>query len=117
MQLSLWTACLLSTPLAAESERYQVLKQRVFANAYAELPRYEVTRQSFQGNSGRGTAGLAQDAKHTLSNQDNLLGPERGPKLLQANGICFAGYWEIDGKSEFEDRVYDRQIGALNITI
>ncbi len=46
-------------------------------------------------------AGLAADAKRTLSNFDDLLGPERGPKLLQANGICFSGYWEITEKSDF----------------
>ncbi len=101
MQLSLCAACFLSLPLAAESERYQLLKQRVFAEAYAELPRYEVTRRSFEGSSGGGTAGLAEDAKRTLSSHDDLLGPERGPKLLQANGICFAGYWEISEQSGY----------------
>lgn len=110
IQLSLFTVliatALFATALfAAEtegySERYELLRKQVFAVAYDDLPRYEVTRQSFQSNSESGAASLGEDANRTLTSNDDLLGPERGPKLLQANGICFSGYWEVDQDNSF----------------
>ena len=86
---------------SAESERYQLLKQNIFKEAYSELPRYQVTRKSFQSNKEESKASLEEDARRTLSDTSDLLGPERGQKLMQANGICFDGYWQINQDSDF----------------
>lgn len=99
--MAIFSTALFAADTERYSDRYERLREQVFAAAYDILPRYEVTRKSFQSNSENGSASLGEDARRTLSSTHDLLGPERGPKLLQANGICFSGYWEIDKDNSF----------------
>ena len=101
LKLSLCMALIPAIGFSAEPERYLMLKQHIFEEAYSELPRYQVTRKLFQSDAENRTASLGEDARRTLSDTSDLLGPDRGQKLLQANGICFAGYWKINQDSDF----------------
>lgn len=77
---------------------FEQLKAVIFADAYAELPQYKVTRKLFDKN---GKNQLLADAQRTLRVKDDLLDFPAGQKLLQANGICFAGTWQINGQSPY----------------
>lgn len=77
---------------------FQQLKAQVFADAYTELPQYKVSRKLFDKG---GKNQLLADAQRTLQVKDDLLEFPAGQKLLQANGICFAGTWQINGQSPY----------------
>ncbi len=83
------------------SKRYLALKQALFSNPYERLPYYKVTKALFNSGGNQPENHLLNDAKRTLASDLDLLGPERGQKLLQANGICFIGEWRIDQPSDF----------------
>jgi len=87
--------------LASGNTRYQSLKDIVFSQPYQKLPYYKVTKALFKNKDKNAESHLLQDAKRTLSDSRDLLSPERGQKLLQANGICYAGEWRINQDSEF----------------
>ncbi len=78
---------------------FHSIRSAVFADPYTELPTYKVSRSDF-GPSGSKpgnrvyTAGL-----RTLQSRADLHEFAGGQKLFQANGICFAGEWVIDGDS------------------
>lgn len=91
-----------STVSAAQSQnRYQSLKDVIFATPYDSLPYYKVSKALFKSKQKGAESRLLKDARRTLSSSDDLLGKDRGQKLLQANGICFAGEWVIDQDSNF----------------
>ncbi len=101
--LTLTIASLLNGTLARayDGNSYDSIKQAVFQNPYAELSYYKVEKSLF-GMSGRGEDNnLLQAAKRTLNNNEDLLEFPHGQKLLQANGICFAGVWIIDTESPY----------------
>ena len=81
--------------------RYEELVRVLFDQPYTNLPRYKVNRSLFQGKGKNGEKYLLNDAKRTLESKADLLSENRGQKLLQANGVCFAGEWLIDQESEF----------------
>ncbi len=83
------------------NSRYEQLVQVLFDEPYAKLPRYKVSKSLFQGKGKDAENYLLNDAKRTLESKADLLPEDRGQKLLQANGICFAGEWLIDQESEF----------------
>ncbi len=103
------TCALLSTNLSiAETAvtspnngRFEQLKLSIFEQPYTELPRYKVTRRLFKKTNNNQSTNLYDDAKRTLIESSDLLPPNRGQKLLQANGICFSGHWNIDNESDF----------------
>ena len=77
---------------------YSAIRQAVFSQAYDHLPQYEVAREHFDT---QGENQLLKAARRTLSNREDMLDFPGGQKLLQANGICFAGYWIIDRPSPY----------------
>jgi len=81
--------------------RFEQLKQVLFEQAYTDLPRYKVTKSLFQSSGKNKENYLLNDAKRTLESSADLLGADRGQKLLQANGICFSGEWIISQDSAF----------------
>lgn len=83
------------------SPRYQALRDAVFRDEYEALPYYKVSKALFKKEGKESSNQLLNDARRTLSDNRDLLGSERGQKLLQANGICFSGEWHIDRESEF----------------
>ena len=86
---------------AGQSQRYHQLKAYIFAKPYEQLPYYKVTKSLFNSKTDSSKSYLLSDAQRTLRETHDLLGPERGQKLLQANGICFAATWQIDQASEY----------------
>lgn len=87
--------------LAYEGSSYSTIQQTIFRNPYNELPHYRVEKKLF-GKSGRSEKNhLLRAAKRTLTTKDDLLKFPQGQKLLQANGICFAGEWIVDTDSPY----------------
>ena len=88
-----------------DNARYQTLKEKIFRQPYTDLPYYKVTKALFKNNnkssSKKNKSQLLIDAKRTLSSSEDFLNIERQQKLLQANGICFAGKWHINRESKF----------------
>lgn len=86
---------------AYEGSSYNAIKQAVFQSPYPELPHYRVEKKLF-GKSGRNEDNhLLRAAKRTLTIEDDLLEFPQGQKLLNANGICFAGEWMVDAASPY----------------
>lgn len=81
--------------------RFSTVRAEVFQTPYAELPTHPVSRQYF-GSSGETSANhLLAAARRTLRSEQDLYTFPQGRKLLQANGICFAGEWLIDRVSPY----------------
>ncbi len=83
------------------NSRFEQLKEAVFSDPYEQRPIYKVERKRFGKPGDRASNHLRNAAKRTLVDSRDLLEFESGQKLLQANGICFAGQWSIDQPSEF----------------
>lgn len=76
--------------------RFENLKRVIFETPYTELPNYQVKLKTF-GKSGKGEENkLLVAARRTLNDDRDLIDFPGGQKLLQANGICFAGQWQIN---------------------
>lgn len=81
--------------------RFEQLKTEVFSAPYEVRPNYKVTRKAFGKSGGSPKNNLRVAARRTLNSVKDLYEFERGQKLLQANGICFAAQWVIDHESPF----------------
>lgn len=79
---------------------YAALRELLASDPYAEIPVYPVTRDLF-GQAGESPDNaLREAARRTLSSRaDWVEFPQH--KLLQANGICFAGVWSVDTDSPY----------------
>jgi len=76
--------------------RFEALKRIVFETPYIDLPNYQVKLKTF-GKSGKSEDNkLLVAARRTLNDDRDLIDFPGGQKLLQANGICFSGEWQID---------------------
>jgi hypothetical protein len=84
----------IATPLSA----FEEVKSLVFSDPYASLPQYEVSRKHFDVN---GENVLLKHAQRTLSSNANFVELDTSHKLLQANGICFAGIWKMSQNSPY----------------
>lgn len=88
-----------SEPTANQTNAYfEHVKQRVFSDPYPFLPQYNVSRKHFDNN---GENLLLKNAKRTLNDNSDFITLDTPHKLLQANGICFAGSWHINNNSEY----------------
>ncbi len=101
-------ACLAAlpwSPLASayEGSAFADVERVVFANPYAQLPRYQVTEAELDEETGGGETAnrLLAAARRTLSVRHDLIQFEGGRKLFQANGRCFSGTWNITERSAF----------------
>lgn len=74
------------------------VKQRVFSDPYPFLPQYTVSKKFFDKG---GENVLLKHAKRTLVDNSDFVTLETPHKLLQANGICFAGTWQINSESPY----------------
>lgn len=99
--LSAFTANIAIPTAIAQETRHTQLKNIIFDQAYSKLPSYKVTTKLFKRNADTQTTNLLDDAKRTLHETGDLLGAERGQKLMQANGICFSGQWQISQDNQF----------------
>ncbi len=86
------------TNIAIAETYYDTVKKVVFSDAYKTLPQYLVKRDLFD-KDGRNI--LLENAKRTLSSERDLVEFPAGQKLLQANGICFAGTWHMSDGSPY----------------
>ena len=86
------------TNIVVAETYYEKVKTVVFSDAYETLPQYHVKRDLFD-KDGRNI--LFEDAKRTLSSEKDIVEFTAGQKLLQANGICFAGIWRMSGDSPY----------------
>jgi hypothetical protein len=83
---------------SASSSSFEEVKSRVFSDPYSTLPQYKVSRKHFDVD---GKNLLLSHAKRTLSSNANFIELGTKHKLLQANGICFAGTWKINHSSPY----------------
>ena len=84
--------------LENSNDYFEHIKKQVFKDPYKVLPQYKVKRSLFkQGDTNL----LLNDAKRTLTSQEDLIDFPAGQKLLQANGICFSGQWSINENSPY----------------
>lgn len=86
------------SPLTKPPTSFKEVKSRVFSDPYSALPQYEVSRKHFDAD---GENLLLSHAKRTLSSNANFIELGTKHKLLQANGICFAGTWKINHSSPY----------------
>ena len=84
--------------LAAPLSAFEEAKSLVFSDPYSSLPQYEVSRKHFDIN---GENVLLKHAQRTLSSNANFIELDTKHKLLQANGICFAGTWKMSQNSPY----------------
>ena len=84
----------IATPLSA----FEEVKSLIFSDPYSSLPQYEVSRKHFDVN---GENVLLKHAQRTLSSNANFVELDTSHKLLQANGICFAGIWKMSQNSPY----------------
>ncbi len=83
------------------SQQYDIVKQAIFDKAYSQRPNYVVSRKLFGKTQKDRDNKLLAAAKRTLTDPRDLIDFPDKQKLLQANGICFAGTWDIDKKTDF----------------
>ena len=86
--------------VAETPSKFSIVKQVVFSDPYQALPHYPVDKSLFGSKKGPGNH-LLKAARRTLELDDDLYDFPRGQKLLQANGICFSGSWQINPGSPF----------------
>lgn len=86
---------------ALANTRFDNLYQEIWARPYDSLPQYIVKAKNF-GKRGNSEGNHVLNAgKRTLSSSADLITLATPHKLLQANGICFAGTWKIDTESPY----------------
>lgn len=86
---------------AYDGSSYRAVRDAVFRDPYAALPAYSVSRDSFGAAGDHGDNHLRQAARRTLTVRDDLYDFPHGRKLIQPNGICFGGHWQITGESPY----------------
>ncbi len=85
---------------AETPSKFGIVKQAVFSEPYQVLPQYPVHKSLFGSKKGSNNH-LLKAARRTLELEDDLYEFPQGQKLLQANGICFSGSWQINPMSPF----------------
>ena len=90
-----WTSAH-STSGVTNSDRFNRVKDVIFSVGYANRPNYQVTRKLFGKAGNNENNKLFQAAKRSLNETKDLFDFPAGQKLFNANGICFAGTWQID---------------------
>jgi len=80
---------------------YSKIKATLFSQPYSQLPYYKVDAKRFGPSKPQQDNVLYQAARRTLESSQDWLIKAPGPKLFNANGICFAGSWNIDQHSSY----------------
>ena len=86
---------------AYEGSRFSEIRELIFREPYPERPTFRVDIDLFGPAGDRTDNALRAAARRILMRLDDLVDYPRGQKLLQANGICFAGEWVIDHESPY----------------
>lgn len=90
-----------NTTVAYSGSSFNEVYRAVFEEPYEMLPEYEVNRELFGPSGNRDNNQLQNAAIHTLTVKDDLVDYSAGQKLLQPNGICFSGDWEITAETPY----------------
>lgn len=89
----------------ALNTRFEKIKSELFNQPYSELPQYNVNKQLFGPEKVKGGQEnenkLINAARRTFDSSEDLITLETQHKLLNANGICFAGAWRINQDSDY----------------
>ena len=107
-KINIITACLSLSMLsqvfpplhAYDGSSWDTIYKAVFTDPYGTLPHYHISIDSFGASGNSEENRLRAASRRTLTSGDDLY-DFGGPKLLQANGICFAGEWVIDEESSY----------------
>lgn len=83
------------------NSRFESLKKVIFDQPYSQLPQYKVKKQLFGSEKKTEENKLLEAAKRTFESSDDLIVLPTNQKLLNANGICFAGTWSINEESSY----------------
>jgi len=81
--------------------RFEHIKNTLFAAPYNELPNYKVSRKLFGPSNKTDDNKLLQAARRTFDDTSDLITLPTSQKLLNANGICFTGEWQITEQNPF----------------
>ena len=84
-----------------DDDYYSKIKATLFSQPYSQLPYYKVDAKRFGPSKPEQDNLLYQAARRTLESSQDWLIKAPGPKLFNANGICFAGSWSIDQHSSY----------------
>jgi hypothetical protein len=99
--LALGAMLLLPCAYGYEGSAFATVRDAVFGDPYEALPAYPVSREAFGPAGETDDNRLRQAARRTLTAPDDLYDFPEGRKLIQPNGICFAGRWRIDAPSPY----------------
>jgi len=83
------------------NSRYESLKKVIFDQPYSQLPQYKVKKRLFGSEKKVDENKLLEAAKRTFESTDDLIELPTNQKLLNANGICFSGTWNITQENEY----------------
>lgn len=113
---AIWLAAVLWCAAAGayDGSAFRDVRAAVFREPYAELPVYPIDRDLLGPGGDRQANRLRRAARRTLTLRDDLFEFPLGRKLLQANGICFAGRWRVDRPSPYTG-LFARDADALAI--
>lgn len=98
---------MISAPLIAElhettqTDQFARVKHAIFETPYTQLPNYTVSNKHFGKSGSSDQNRLLLAARRTLQDDRDLIEFATGQKLFQANGICFAGNWQIDRDNDY----------------
>ena len=81
--------------------RFETLKSEIFKQPYSQLPQYKVKKRLFGSEKKIDENKLLEAAKRTFESSDDLIELPTKQKLLNANGICFSGTWNINQENEY----------------
>lgn len=80
---------------------FEAAKIKVFASPYDSLPHYKVSTKNFGKSGDHPENYLLNAARRTLVSRADFIDRPEGQKLLNANGICFSGEWQITQNSQY----------------
>jgi hypothetical protein len=90
-----------NTTYAYTGSSWKSIYEVIFNEAYASLPQYTIDKTRFGPKNDDQKNELKKAAHRTLTIREDLYNFPDGQKLLQANGICFAGEWIIDQETAY----------------
>lgn len=94
--------CVAYMPLKANAHpQFEQAKSRIFTQPYTNMPHYKVSNKHFGKAGNHPDNHLLSAARRTLTSKADFITRAEPQKLLNANGVCFAGRWEISEKSDF----------------
>jgi len=83
------------------NSKFESIKKAIFDQPYSQLPQYKVKKRLFGPEKKINENKLLEAAKRTFESTGDLIELPTNHKLLNANGICFSGTWNISQKSKY----------------